>query len=282
MRSSTPLRSATWRASVARPSRQVDHRRGAGRGERAALVEPRPRAQVAVATSGRVGRVRRVVERPPPGLGSAQLAGHPDEVARPRAVAPDELLLRVGPAGHRHREHQHRARAPRRRPRWSRPTRPPAPPCHGSARAARPTSSGSTTDTYASPASAPIAARSDSAVASAFQPMSRRPWVARRKCTPSTSVSIEVTAKGRARVTAASSPVHAPAGRCGRRARSRSRRSARARPRRQPAPGHQPGAAVPLPCRSRCRSRSHCRARAPGAAPARAASAFGWSSGACS
>src|SRR5215217_4106268 len=69
------------------------------------------------------------------------------------------------------------------------------------------TSDGSTTDTYASPASAPIAARSDSAVASAFHPMSRSPWVARLKCTPSTSVSIDVTANGRARVTAASSPV---------------------------------------------------------------------------
>src|SRR5215218_184038 len=68
-------------------------------------------------------------------------------------------------------------------------------------------SDGSTTDTYASPASAPIAARSDSAVASAFHPMSRSPWVARLKCTPSTSVSIDVTANGRARVTAASSPV---------------------------------------------------------------------------
>ena len=67
--------------------------------------------------------------------------------------------------------------------------------------------SGSTTDTYASPASAPIAAMSESAVASAFQPMSRAPCVPRSKCTPSTSVSMEVTAKARARVTAASSPV---------------------------------------------------------------------------
>src|SRR5215208_5606319 len=48
---------------------------------------------------------------------------------------------------------------------------------------------------------------SDSAVASAFQPTSPGVWVASEKCTPSTIVSIEVTASGRARTTAASSPV---------------------------------------------------------------------------
>ena len=48
---------------------------------------------------------------------------------------------------------------------------------------------------------------SESAVASAFQPTSAGECVARLKCTPSTTVSIEVTASGRARTTAASSPV---------------------------------------------------------------------------
>src|SRR5215203_3764857 len=48
---------------------------------------------------------------------------------------------------------------------------------------------------------------SDSAVASAFQPTSPAVWVASEKCTPSTIVSMEVTASARARTTAASSPV---------------------------------------------------------------------------
>src|SRR5215204_532774 len=52
-----------------------------------------------------------------------------------------------------------------------------------------------------------MAATSDSAVASAFQPTSAGLWVASEKWTPSTTVSIEVTAKGRARTTAASSPL---------------------------------------------------------------------------
>src|SRR5215208_1531113 len=66
---------------------------------------------------------------------------------------------------------------------------------------------GRISDAYASPGSAPIAATSDSAVASAFHPTSPAEWVASEKCTPSTTVSIEVTASGRARTTAASSPV---------------------------------------------------------------------------
>ena len=54
--------------------------------------------------------------------------------------------------------------------------------------------------------SAPIAARSESATARALCPMSAGEWVERSKCTPSAIVSIEVTANGRARTTAASSP----------------------------------------------------------------------------
>ena len=123
----------------------------------------------------------------------------------------------------------------------------------------------------------------DSAVASAFQPMSRSPWVARRKCTPSTSVLIEVTAKARARVTAASSPVHRT---------SRPLRSARAvsiaaissssptaSP--DPAPAARQGAGQPAGCIISparpsgpawvCRSHCRCRSRSRWGAPAPAA-----------
>src|SRR4051794_24110120 len=67
---------------------------------------------------------------------------------------------------------------------------------------------GRASDTYASPGSAPIAARSESAAASALWPMSANECVASWKWTPSAAVSIEVTANGRACTTAASSPVH--------------------------------------------------------------------------
>src|SRR5919108_1451865 len=52
-----------------------------------------------------------------------------------------------------------------------------------------------------------MAARSDSACASAFQPTSAGLCVDSSKCTPSASESIEVTASGRERTTAASSPI---------------------------------------------------------------------------
>jgi hypothetical protein len=52
-----------------------------------------------------------------------------------------------------------------------------------------------------------MAARSESAVASAFQPTSAGACDERSKCTPSATLSIEVTASGRLRTTAASSPV---------------------------------------------------------------------------
>src|SRR5436190_17986954 len=66
--------------------------------------------------------------------------------------------------------------------------------------------------TYASPGSAPIAARSDSAAASARWPTSAPDAQSSRKCTPSTIASTDVTANGRARTTAASSPLpRAPA-----------------------------------------------------------------------
>ena len=151
------------------------------------------------------------------GLRAAQLAGHADEIARAGAVAARPARPRssaqpvtatvttsAGPAttsppaivvSHSRGELLHRARRARARPRSpaaARATRTP--------RRVR----------------APIAARSESAVASAFQPTSAGECVARLKWAPSTTVSIEVTASGRARTTAASSPVQRTSGRRGR------------------------------------------------------------------
>ncbi len=70
--------------------------------------------------------------------------------------------------------------------------------------------SGSPSATYASPASAPIAARSLSAPAIARWPTSSGPTASwsRRKCTPSTIASIDTACTARARTTAQSSPDH--------------------------------------------------------------------------
>src|SRR3954452_18259849 len=60
--------------------------------------------------------------------------------------------------------------------------------------------------TYASPGPTPIAAKSDSAVASALWPTSPYENASRSKWTPSTRASTETTARSSARTTAASSP----------------------------------------------------------------------------
>jgi len=67
--------------------------------------------------------------------------------------------------------------------------------------------SGIPTATYASPGLAPIAARSDSAAASAFAPIADGDAVSRRKWTPSTKASTDVAVAPPAIVTAASSPI---------------------------------------------------------------------------
>ena len=70
-----------------------------------------------------------------------------------------------------------------------------------------PKEAGVPSTTYASPASAPIAARSERAAARALCPTSPGEWVSRPKCTPSTIASTDVTATPPARTTAASSPL---------------------------------------------------------------------------
>ena len=60
------------------PVAQVDHRRGPGRGERAALAQPRPGPQVALHERREEAFAR--FEQPAPGLRAAQLAGHAHQV----------------------------------------------------------------------------------------------------------------------------------------------------------------------------------------------------------
>ena len=80
---------------------------------------------------------------------------------------------------------------------------------------------------YASPGSAPIAARSESAVASARRPIASSGVDGRRKWTPSTIASTEVAVTPPGAVTAASSPAPSRTGgfAAGRRARSAAMRS---------------------------------------------------------
>src|SRR4051794_20721618 len=114
--SATPLSSAMWRGALARAApppaiargpppagagapaaAHADHRGGARRGEREARGEERP----GPAMSQDVGAVSNpVLERAQPRTGSAQLAGHPHEVARTRAAAVHEPVGRLAPAGH--------------------------------------------------------------------------------------------------------------------------------------------------------------------------------------
>ena len=175
MRSSTPLRSARWRASVASPSlRSIIAVAPAAASARPSR-EPRPRPQVARRTSAASAGVPPLSSSPPPGLGAAQLAGHADEVARPRAVAARRARPPIGPAGHRHGQHEHRAAPPRRRPRSSRRVSLASSSIAVRPARARSSKSGGQHHRHVRLAgSAPIAARSDSAVASAFQPTSRR------------------------------------------------------------------------------------------------------------
>ena len=109
------------------------------------------------------------------GRGGAERAGHADQVARPRAVAPDQLVLVLGPAddGHRYRQRRGRARRRRRRSPCSVAARERAV-RRARARARRSSAkpAGRPSARYASPGCAPIAARSDSAEASARWPTS--------------------------------------------------------------------------------------------------------------
>ena len=88
---------------------EVDHRAGA---ERAPARGPRPGAARGAGRRARASSraPRAAVEHGQPRGRGSQRAGHHDDVAGPRAVAPDELLARVRPAGDGDRERQHGAR----------------------------------------------------------------------------------------------------------------------------------------------------------------------------
>ena len=165
-------------ASRGEPVGEVDHRVHARAGQRAALPQARHRL---ARPRERPRRRRRSARRAPAITASAAPAppsapGDADEVARQRAVAPDELLGALRPADGRDRDRQRggerrrrrraidRAGRGRERDRRRAPARAPA---------SSPKSAGSAQQRgRPRPASAPIAARSESAPASARWPTS--------------------------------------------------------------------------------------------------------------
>ena len=182
-------------ASEARPSERsiiaCAPARASARPSRQARLGPQ------VAARERVGPVARG-RRGSPGRRRTRRACPVTPTRSPGRAPPRRTScgLVVGPADDGDRERQHRRRRDvaaderdaaalgerspsRRRARARRPRRSPA---------------GMPSTTYASPGSAPIAARSDSAPASARWPASAALAVApRRKCTPSTIASVDVT-----------------------------------------------------------------------------------------
>ena len=142
------------------------------------------------------------------GPGAAERAGHGHEIPRARAVAPDERAGILGPADHGHRQGKTRRRGyvpPRDRHAMLARQRVLARAIASGVWGSIP--SGTPSTRYASEASLPIAARSDSAPARARCPISPGESWALRKWTPSTIASIETTAYPPARTTAASSPM---------------------------------------------------------------------------
>ena len=195
---------------MARPSERSISACAPARGERAARGEPRLRAQV----RGDAAR-RRPAARPSstrqPGGRRAERPGHVDAVPGARAVAADEVLLAVGPADDRDGDHERRARGRGRRRRSS---------CRCAAASA---SIAAASATHVGRADVRRDAERDVRLARRRRPSRRGPTARRRardgpasaavarggssrKWTPSTIASTLVTANGRARTTAASSP----------------------------------------------------------------------------
>ena len=186
-RSRPRRRSSPWRR--ARCSARAAANRGSGAAKRRCSRS---------ATSG--GSARRAgagaaVQQGQARAGAAERAGDRDQVPRSRAVAADQRAGIVRPAddgdGHRQRLRARHVAARDRRAVA-------AADLMGAARRARARLgarvAGRQSAMYASPGSHAIAARSDSAEAIARHPISSgRSW-SERKWTPSTSVSIEVTA----------------------------------------------------------------------------------------
>ncbi len=222
----TPLARPTWPASVARPS------------ERSIIAcAPAPASALPSADAGvglrrRTSSAARSSARPRPrrdrGLSraaptrrrAAEAAGHPDEIPGTSPVAADELPLGVGPADgrHRHGERGRRDDVPAERS-W-------CPLAPASSWAPRTSSSacslGESRRAGRAPGTPPPARRPSRrgrraprrAPASPpgrvspnrLQPGRLRHPLERRKWTPSTMASTEVTQTARARTTAASSP----------------------------------------------------------------------------
>ena len=106
IRRQAPLRRPTCAASVAMPSERSMSRARAGRRQRAAGRQTRLGAQVR-GDEG-VGTARPSLEHRQAGRGPAERARDAHAVARAGAVAPDELVLVVGPAHDGDRDRQHR------------------------------------------------------------------------------------------------------------------------------------------------------------------------------
>jgi hypothetical protein len=91
---------------VARPSETSIIARAPAAARRRALAEPRRRPAIGLDEGIRPGR--RALEHGEPGRRAPERPRDADDVARARPVAPDELLLAVGPPDDGHAENDHR------------------------------------------------------------------------------------------------------------------------------------------------------------------------------